>query len=161
MRHAFSLLALPLLALPLAQPTVRTRTPQEPRSIQEGKEQHQEEEDTELAHQMESIEQSVKRLRKSLKDESLRADSLQTLAEIQSLTLACKSLSPAAAAKLPEVERADFVRAYRHTMIDFLTRQLELEAALLDGDAEGTETAFDRFREMEDSSHERFAPEDD
>jgi hypothetical protein len=45
-------------------------------------------------------------------------------------------------------------------MVDFLARQLELEAALLDGDAARVQAAFQRFREMEDSAHERFAPED-
>ena len=46
-------------------------------------------------------------------------------------------------------------------MVDFLTHQLELEAALLDGDAPRAKKAFESFRSMEDSSHERFAPEDD
>ena len=119
-----------------------------------------EEPETELAGHMEVIEDTVKLLRKSLKEPLARADALQAIAEIQALTLKCKLLTPAAAQKLPEAEREAFVTAFRRTMVDFLTRQLELEAALLDGDAERAKTAFERFREMEDSAHERFAPDD-
>ncbi|HEX6883341.1 MAG TPA: hypothetical protein VF530_08165 [Planctomycetota bacterium] len=122
--------------------------------------QDDEHEETELAHQMETIEDTVKLLRKHLKEPATWPQALEALAEIERLSLACKALAPASAEKLPEAERAAFVTAYRRTMVDFLMRQLELEAALLDGDAEATKAAFDRFRAMEDSAHERFAPED-
>ena len=46
------------------------------------------------------------------------------------------------------------------TSVDFLTRQLELEAALLDGNSEAVKQAFERLRGMEDPAHERFAPEE-
>ena len=137
--------ALLALALPFAP-----RGPQEP--------EHQE---TELAKNMEAIEDTVKLLRKHMKDDATRAQALEALSEIQRLSLACKTLVPSEAAKLPEAERLAMATAYRRTMVDFLMRQLELEAALLDGDAAAAKTAFDRFREMEDSSHERFAPEDE
>ncbi len=117
--------------------------------------------DTELAGHMEKIEDTAKLLRKHLKDEGARPAALEALAEIQRQTLICKALVPAAAAQLPEGEKSAFVTAYRRTMVDFLTRQLELEAALLDGNAEAARSAFERFREMEDSAHERFAPEDE
>lgn len=117
-------------------------------------------EDSELARQMEAIEDTVKLVRKHLKEPATWPQALEALAEIERLSLACKALAPASAEKLPEAERAAFVTAYRRTMVDFLMRQLELEAALLDGDAEAAKSAFDRFRAMEDSAHERFAPED-
>jgi hypothetical protein len=127
--------------------------------LQQDQEGHDEPE-TELAGHMERIEDTVKVLRKNLKDDAGRPAALAALAEIEALSLQCKQLTPAMAAKLPEAERAAFVTAYRRSMVDFLTCQLELEAALLDGDAGRTKAAFDRFREMEDSAHERFAPED-
>jgi soluble cytochrome b562 len=117
--------------------------------------------ETELERHMETIEDTAKVLRKNLKDPATWPAALEALSAIQREALACKSLVPAAAEKLPEAERAAFVTAYRRTMVDFLTRQLELEAALLDGNADAAKAAFERFRAMEDSSHERFAPEDD
>jgi hypothetical protein len=117
--------------------------------------------ESELARNMEAIEDTLKVLRKNMKDDATRAQALAALAEIQRLSLACKGLVPSQAEKLPEAERAAFSLAYRRTMVDFLLRQLELEAALLDGNAEGAQLAFERFRDMEDAAHERFAPEDE
>ena len=116
--------------------------------------------ETELAGHMEKIEDALKQLRKHLKEESARPAALEALAEIQRETLTCKALVPASAAEVPEGERGAFVTAYRRTMVDFLLRQLELEAALLDGDAQTIKSAFERLKAMEDSGHERFAPED-
>jgi hypothetical protein len=109
---------------------------------------------------MERIEDQVKLLRKHCKDPATYPAALETLAEIERLSLVCKSLAPALAEKLPEVERAAIVTDYRRTMVDFLMRELELEQALLDRDAERVKAAFERFHDMEDSAHERFAPED-
>ncbi len=122
---------------------------------------HGREHESELARQMELLEDQLKPLRKLLRADGSSVEALSSLVEIQRLTLGCKQLVPAAATRLPEAERAAFVTAYRRTMVDFLMRQLELEAALLDGDAAAAQAAFERLRAMEDSSHERFAPEDD
>ncbi len=139
-----------LLLVPLTVPFV-------PHALQEREGEHE----TELAQQMEKLEDQLKPLRKHLRPDGSRADALTALVEIQRLSLACKTLVPEIAAKLPEAERAVLVTAYRRTMVDFLLRQLELEGALLDGDEAAIQAAFDRFREMEDSAHERFAPEED
>ena len=116
--------------------------------------------ETELGSHMEKIEDTVKLLRKHLKEPATYPAALDALAEIEHHSLQAKKLVPAAAATLPEAEQAAFKLAYRRQMVDFLRRQLELEAALLDGDAPAVKAAFDAFREMEDPSHERFAPED-
>lgn len=122
--------------------------------------QDEKHEETELGSHMEAIEDTVKLLRKNLKEPATYPAALSALVDIQRHSLAAKALVPAAAAKLPEGERAAFTNAYRLQMVDFLRHQLELEAALLEGKAEAAKTAFDKFREMEDPSHERFAPED-
>jgi len=130
-----------------------------PCPLQEQREKHEKLE-TELAGRMEKIEHALKRLRKDLKDTNGYPAALAALAEIQEQSLVCKLLVPASAAERSESERGAFVTSYRRTMVDFLTRQLELEAALLDQDAEAVKSAFERLRAMEDSSHERFAPEE-
>lgn len=117
--------------------------------------------ETELGQRMERLEDAARVVRKNLKDPANWPAALAALVEVEGLTLECKALTPAAAAKLPDAERGAFVGAYRRTMVEFLTHELELEGALLDGDAELAKQAFERFRSMEDSAHERFAPEDD
>lgn len=117
--------------------------------------------ETELGSHMEKIEDTVKLLRKNLKEPATYPLALEALTEIEHHSLQAKKLVPAATAKLPAGEQAAFKTAYRRQMVDFLRHQLDLEAALLDGNAEAAKAAFDAFREMEDPSHERFAPEDD
>jgi len=140
MKHALWIVALPLLLLGLQDPA-------------------HDEDETELSQHMHKIEKHVKSLRKLLRDETARDGALSELAQLEQEALHCKGLAPETAAALPEGERAAFLTAYRRTMVDFLTTQLTLEAALLDGDAEATKQAFEKLRAMEDSSHERFAPD--
>jgi hypothetical protein len=123
--------------------------------------QDEKHEETELGSHMEKIEDTLKLLRKNLKEPATYPAALDALFEIQHHSLQAKKLVPAHAAKLPEAERAAFVKEYKKEMIVLLRHQLELETALLDGNAEAAKVAFDKFREMEDPSHERFAPEDD
>ena len=141
-----SALALVLFALPSFQ---------EPRSEEKG-----DEHESELAQRMESIEQRIKVIRKALREEGGHATALAALVEVERLALECKGLEPELAAGKPEAERAQLVTAYRREMVDFLMRQLELEAALLDGNSEAAKQAFERLRGMEDPAHERFAPEE-
>ncbi|MEQ1895396.1 MAG: hypothetical protein ABL998_22900 [Planctomycetota bacterium] len=122
--------------------------------------QDEKHEETELGSHMEKIEDTVKLLRKHLKEPATYPAALDALAQIEHHSLQAKKLVPASAAKLPAGEQAAFKTAYRRQMVDFLRHQLDLEAALLDGNAEAAKAAFDAFREMEDPSHERFAPED-
>ena len=117
--------------------------------------------ETELGSHMEKIEDTVKLLRKNLKDPATYPAALEALETIEHHSLQSKKLVPAAAAKLADAERAAFLRDYRKQMIEFLRHQLALEEALVDGNAEAAKAAFDHFREMEDPSHERFAPEED
>ncbi len=143
-------LLIPLgLALPLVLHGSPVQEPEAPRS----------EAETELARRMTTIEEAVKELRKLLRGTDVTA-SLASLERLQAESLLSKVLIPAAAVELPPAERDSLARAYRRTMVDFLARQLELEAALLDGDGEAARQAFEQIRAMEDSAHERFAPEE-
>ena len=127
---------------------------------QAGQAEHQDGAHDELEEHMESIEDAVKRLRRSLRDDANRADSLELVAALQRASVTAKSEAPPMAASVPDGERDAFLTAYRRTMVDFLRVQLDLEAALLDGDAEAATEAFERVRDMEDSGHERFTEEE-
>ena len=129
-----------------------------PSSLQETA-QHAHE--TPLEEHMESIEDAVKRLRRSLRDPANLAGSLELVARMQADTLVCKGLEPRLSAGLPADERAASATAYRRLMVDFLSAQLELEAALLDGDAEATSAAFQRVRDFEEPGHERFTEQEE
>src|SRR5687768_11096275 len=72
--------------------------------------------DTELAKQMEVMQDAQKELRKSVKSADGNATSLEALTKYQQATIAAKALVPAKAAALPEAEKAKFVAAYRKEM---------------------------------------------
>jgi len=114
----------------------------------------------ELHEHMEAIEEVLGKLRRSLRDENRREESLAQIALMQKETLACKQLVPGMIAELAAPRRAEEATAYRRMMVDMLESQLELEAALLDGDAEAAKQAFKKLRNMEDAGHERFTEEE-
>ncbi len=116
---------------------------------------------SELEAQMEHIEDAVKHLRRSLRDPANRERSLELVVDMQAATFACKALTPAMLEDVPESARPAFVTDYRRTLVDFLDAQLELEAALLDGDEAATKAAFDRVRGLEDTGHARFTRDED
>lgn len=115
----------------------------------------------ELHEHMELIEEALGKLRRSLRDPARCDESLAHIALMQEKSLACKLLAPRLISQLPGQERAAMERDYRRVMVDFLIAQLELEAALLDGDHDGAKTAFKKVREMEESGHERFTEEEE
>ena len=115
----------------------------------------------EMHERMETIEEELGKLRRSLRSEEKLGESLATLAAMQEATLACKGLVPELVEGLPEGDQPAMKTAYRRMMVDFLTYQLELEAALLDGDADAVKAAFKKVRNMEDEGHERFTEEEE
>ena len=116
-------------------------------------------EDTELAKQMEEMDDAQKSLRKSLKDPATNAASLETLTKLQQLTVTSKALTPAKAAQVPEGERAKFVAGYRKDMAGLLAAYAQIEVAILDGDNAKAEELFKGLKKIEDDGHEKYSDE--
>ena len=116
-------------------------------------------EDTELAKQMEQMDDEMKKLRKSLKDPATNAASLETLTTLQQLTVTSKALTPAKAAAMPEAEKAKFVAAYRKDMAALLAAYAQIEVAVLDGDNAKAEKLFKDLKKIEDDGHEKYSDE--
>ena len=57
---------------------------------------------------------------------------------------------------IPAAERPDYLKEYRKTMITLITRTLELEKALIEGDAAKAKELFRAVRAMEETGHDRF-----
>ncbi len=116
-------------------------------------------EDTELAKQMEVMQDAQKELRKSVKSAEGNATSLEALTKYQQATIAAKALVPAKAAKMPEGEKAKFVAAYRKEMTALLSHLVQIEVAVLDGDNAKAEELFKGLKKIEDDGHEKFSEE--
>ena len=115
--------------------------------------------DTELAKQMEVMQDAQKELRKSVKSADGNATSLEALTKYQQATIAAKALVPAKAAALPEAEKAKFVAAYRKDMAAMLEHLLKIETTILDGDNAKAEELFKGLKKIEDDGHEKFSEE--
>jgi hypothetical protein len=110
----------------------------------------------EISEQMEVISAGMKQIRRSLREEGKEEHCLGVLAEMQAAALRARLATPPMATTLPEGDRAAFVRDYRKTMVELLTKMLALEVALLDREEAAITAAFQAVRAMEDSGHERF-----
>ncbi len=116
-------------------------------------------EDTELAKQMEEMDDDLKKLRKSLKAPAENPASLELLSKLQMVTVTSKVLIPVKAAELPEAEKAKFVAAYRKDMAVLLEHLCQMEVALLDGDNAKAEELFKGLKKIEDDGHEKYSDE--
>ena len=112
--------------------------------------------DTELAKQMEAIDDAAKKLRRSLKKPEQNADSLKLIGQMQAAAVASKELEPAKAAKMPEAEKAKFVAEYRREMAKVITEMVNLELAVLDNQNEKAEEILKNLKQLEESGHEKF-----
>jgi hypothetical protein len=113
--------------------------------------------DTELAKQMEIIDEGMKKLRRSLRQPEQNAESLEMIGKMQAATVASKGMVPVMAKGINnEAERAKFVAAYRKDMAAMLAEIAQLEIALLDGDNKKAQELHKSLSDREDSGHEKF-----
>jgi hypothetical protein len=141
----FTLLAAALMAIAPATPRVAFAA--EPKA--DG--------DTELAKQMEEIQDNLKKLRKTVKDAAANKDTLETLSKLQTLTVSSKALVPAKAAAVAEGERAKFVAGYRKEMAALLEHLCKIETAVLDNDNAKADELFKGLKKIEDDGHEKYS----
>lgn len=116
----------------------------------------EDEPETVLAGHMEVLESHLAKLRRTLRDEDRRDESLAHIAGIQAAVVASKAEAPVMLPSILEGERAAFQTAFRREMVGMLKRLCDLELAVLDGETDQARTIFKVIRKMEDDGHERF-----
>ena len=116
----------------------------------------EEHEETPMEVQMERVENAMRSLRRSVRKPEARADSLGHVQECQEGLMLAKDLEPMMAAKIPEAERAAFVRDYRLGMVEALESYLELERALLEERDDDAKELYKKAAGLEDPAHELF-----
>jgi len=112
--------------------------------------------ETELGSAMETMEDALRSLRKSLRSAEQNPASLATLVELQAAVHAAKVETPAMAGKMPAEQRPAFVRDYRKEMVGMARMLLDLELLVLEGKQEEAGDLLKKIRRLEDSGHERF-----
>ncbi|MDB5301250.1 MAG: hypothetical protein JWO87_2913 [Phycisphaerales bacterium] len=116
---------------------------------------------SELHKQMESIDEGMKKLRRSLRKKESRTESLETIAKIEEAAIACKKMSPSKAATLPESQRQEFVDKYRHDMANVVAAFCQMEAAVLEGNNDKALEIHKSLKGLEEDGHDKFMQDDD
>lgn len=118
--------------------------------------------ETELAKEMEVVDESLRKLRRSIrKKEEALEDTLKLIDEAQIANIKCKALLPKMTESVPEAERAEFLKRYRLGMIEVMQKFTEMEVAVLKGEWDKAQECYDRLREIEEEQHKIFIPEEE
>jgi soluble cytochrome b562 len=113
---------------------------------------------SELGETMEAINAGVRTVARGRAD-GASAENLAALAGIQTLIVAAKSHVPTMLAEEADAaKQAAELQAFRIEMNALLREFLDLEDALLQGDAAAAEAALEKLGAMKDAGHERFKP---
>ena len=112
--------------------------------------------DTELAKQMEIIDESMKKLRRTLRKAESNADSLVLIEKMEKACVASKDLVPAMASKVPEAERAKWVEAYKKEMEVTIKTVGEMKAAVKANNNDKANELYKTLKQQEDKGHEKY-----
>ena len=112
--------------------------------------------DTELAKQMETIDESMKKLRRSLRKPESNKESLELIEKMEKAATKSRDLVPARAAKVPEAERAKYIEDYKKQMDAFIKSVGEMKAAVTDGKNDKAQEIYKTLKTQEDKGHDKF-----
>ena len=112
--------------------------------------------DTPLAKQMEIIDESMKKLRRTLRKTESNADSLVLIEKMEKACVASKDLVPAMASKVPEAERAKWVEAYKKDMEATIKTVGEMKAAVKANNNDKANELYKTLKQHEDKGHEKY-----
>jgi soluble cytochrome b562 len=145
---AAALLAGPLVAPPAAVAAAQDAKEDEKSTVKDL--------DTELAKQMEVIEEGMKKLRRTLRKAEDNPTSLEWIDKIDKAAVKSRDLIPAMAARIPEAERAKWVENYKKDMDTFIKSVAEMKAAVKDGKNDKAQEVYKTLKEHEDKGHQKY-----
>src|SRR5258708_7476597 len=116
---------------------------------------------TVLNSEMEDIDESMKKLKRTLRKADQNAESLKLIADVQQKMVASKSMTPLKAQKIPEADRAKFVAAYRKEMAGVIIDLCQMEQAVLDGDNPKAVEIWKAINDRSDKAHDQFMQKDE
>ncbi len=108
-----------------------------------------------------ALDGGMKKLRRSLRSADRQAESLETVLEMQRAAMSVKTVVPPGARleKTPESERDAYLTGYQKEMALLMLELLKLEIALIDGDTDAAQAAYEALQERKDISHKNYTEE--
>jgi len=114
-----------------------------------------------MAEHMETIDDAMGKLRRTIRKAELNTESLKLLQEMQQEAVVCKGMVPPMAAKVPEAQRQQFLANFRKDMDKFVIALSNMEIAILDGDNAKAQDVYKTLKTMEDEGHDKYKEQDE
>ena len=153
-RFKLNAFALPLVAAALVSGVLSS--PRVAAAQDEEKKSEVKDLDTQLAKQMEVIDESLKKLRRTLRKPDSNPDSLVLIEKLEKACIASKDLVPAMAEKVPEAERAKWVEAYKKDMDATIKTVGEMKAAVKANNNDKANELYKTLKQQEEKGHEKY-----
>jgi hypothetical protein len=113
-----------------------------------------------LGEQMETMNAALRFFLKTGASAENRAAALDWVSKLQTSIVVSKGLAPAAAAKVDEAARAEFVTGFRMLLVEVLATTCKLETALLEGKYdEANRVAREELTKLKKSGHDKYEEE--
>jgi len=116
---------------------------------------------SELRKQMEQMDESVKKLKRTIRKAEFDKESLELISKMEQVAITCKGMIPSKAATIPAADRPKYVAEYQKGMASLLSDICQMEVAVLSGDHEKAHTLYLKIKDDEDKGHDQFMPDDD
>jgi len=116
---------------------------------------------SELRKQMEQMDESVKKLKRTIRKAELDKETLEQIAKMEQVVVTCKAMVPSKAATIAPADRPKYVAEYQKQMAALLSDICQMEVAVLSGDHEKAHTLYVKIKDDEDKGHDQFMPDED
>ena len=112
--------------------------------------------DTQLELYMKDINRGLRALRKQLSDPEMKDATIQSIREIEILTIKARNEKPAKLEEIPEAAQAEFLMGYQKSMVEFTSKLMELEMAVVAGDMEKAEKLREAIGDLKKPAHTEY-----
>ncbi|HZK83041.1 MAG TPA: cytochrome b562 [Humisphaera sp.] len=116
---------------------------------------------TELHKKMETIDDGMKKLKRTLRKADQNATSLKIVGNIIEMATACRDMTPSKAAKLPEADRKKFIADYQKSMTQLIETMGEMKKAVEGGDNKKAVELHKALKDQEEDAHDKFMESDE
>ena len=116
---------------------------------------------TELHKKMETIDEGMKKLKRTLRKADQNETSLKVVGNIIELATACRDMTPSQAAKLPEADRKKFIDDYQKSMTQLIDTMGEMKKAIEAGDNKKAIELHKSLKDQEEDAHDKFMASDE
>ena len=116
---------------------------------------------SELHKKMETIDDAMKKLKRTLRKSDQNEVSLKVITDIIALATECREMTPSHAAKLSGDEQKKFVEAYRAQMSKLIETMGEMKKAVAAGDNDKAKEIRTSLKDMQEDGHDKFMESDD